>query len=150
MTDPLNATTPPRKIPGQPPRERRKSLGQLVAELPRLITELIQAEIASLKAEISSKLKSVGIGAGLLVGALVVVFYASLVLVAAGVLGLATVLPAWAAALIVGVALLLIAGLIAGIGIAQLKRGMPPTPSDTIDSIGEDVRAVTGTQKGAS
>ena len=149
MADPLDSTTPPRTMPGAP-RERRKSLGQLVADLPRLITELIQAELASLKSEIARKTKAIGIGAGLLVGALVVLFYASLVLVAAGVLGLATVLPAWAAALIVGVALVLIAGIIAGIGVAQLKRGVPPTPSDTIDSIGEDVRAVTGTQKGAS
>ena len=69
-----------------------------VAELPRLITELIQAEIASLKAEFSSKLKSVGIGAGLLVGALVVVFYASLVLVAAGVLTVVSILSRLAAA----------------------------------------------------
>ena len=77
-------------------------------------------------------------------------FFAALVLVAAAVLGLATVLPAWAAALIVGGVLLLLTGIIAGIGIAQLKRGLPPTPSDTIDSIGDDIRVLRGEGKAAS
>jgi len=143
MADPL--TTPP-----VPPREARRSIGALLADLPRIIAELIQAEIESLKAEVSSKLKSAGIGAGLLVGAGVFAFFAALVLVAAAVLGLATVLPAWAAALIVGGVLLLLTGIIAGIGIAQLKRGLPPTPSDTIDSIGDDIRVLRGEGKAAS
>ena len=67
MADPL--TTPP-----VPPREARRSIGALLADLPRIIAELIQAEIESLKAEVSSKLKSAGIGAGLLVGAGVFAF----------------------------------------------------------------------------
>lgn len=96
----------------------------------------------------SSKLKSVGIGAGLLVGAGVFAFFAALVLLAAAVLALATVLPAWASALIVGGSLLLLAGIVAGIGIAQLKRGLPPTPSDTIESIGEDIRVIRGEREG--
>ena len=40
----------------------------------------------------STVVAAIGIGAGLLVAAVVVLFYASLVLVAAGILGLATVL----------------------------------------------------------
>ena len=143
MTDPLS--TPP-----VPPREARRSIGSPLADLPRIVTELIQAEIASLKAEVSSKLKSAGIGAGLLVGAGVFAFFATLVLLAAAVLGLATVLPAWAAALIVGGAILLLAGILAGIGIAQLKRGLPPTPTETMESIAEDIRIVRGESKGSS
>lgn len=143
MTDPLS--TPP-----VPPREARRSIGALLADLPRIVTELIQAEIASLKAEVSSKLKSAGIGAGLLVGAGVFAFFATLVLLAAAVLGLATVLPAWAAAFIVGGAILLFAGILAGIGIAQLKRGLPPTPTETMESIAEDIRIVRGESKGSS
>ena len=63
-------------------------------------------------------------------------------------LGLAEVLPAWAAALIVGGALLLLAGILVAVGIAQLKRGLPPTPTDTIESINEDVRIVRGVREG--
>ena len=62
-------------------------------------------------------------------------------------LALALVLPAWASALIIGVVLLIIAGIIAAVGVRALKRGMPPTPTDTLESVQEDVRAVRGLRK---
>lgn len=131
-------------------RERR-GLFKLIADIPGLIRELIEAEIESLKAEIVGKLKAAGIGAGFLVTAGVFAFFATLVLTAAGILALALVLPAWAAALIVGGALLALAGIAAAIGVAQLKHGVPPTPTQTIESVKEDVRVVRGLGKrGAS
>ncbi len=125
----------------------RRGLFALIADVPRLIVELLQAEIDALKAEFASKLKSAGIGAGLLVGAGVFAFFAALVLTAACVLALALVVPAWAAALIVGGALLVLAALIGLIGYQQLKRGVPPTPTHTIDSVKEDVRVIRGLKK---
>ncbi|WP_439564830.1 phage holin family protein [Microcella sp.] len=140
MTDTAPGTT----------RERR-GLFKLISDIPGLIRELIEAEIASLKAEIVGKLKAAGIGAGFLVTAGVFAFFATLVLTAAGILALALVLPAWAAALIVGGALLVLAGIAAAIGVAQLKHGVPPTPTQTIESVKEDVRVVRGLRKrGAS
>ena len=131
-------------------RERR-GLFQLIAEIPGRIRELIEAEIAALKAEIVGKLKAAGIGAGFLVTAGVFAFFATLVLTGAGIRALALVLPAWAAALIVGAALLALAGIAAAIGVAQLKHGVPPTPTQTIESVKEDVRVVRGLRKrGAS
>ncbi len=127
-------------------RERR-GLFTLISDIPGLIRELIEAEIASLKAEIIGKLKAAGIGAGFLVTAGVFAFFATLVLTAAGILALALVLPAWAAALIVGGALLALAGIAAAIGVSQLKHGVPPTPTQTIDSVKEDVRVVRGLRK---
>jgi len=137
--------TTPRSTPS--PAAERRGLFALIADVPRLIGDLVRAEIASLKAEIAAKLKQAGIGAGLLVGAGVLAFFATLVLIAAGVLALSLVLPAWAAALIVGVALLIIAGIIAAVGINRLKKGVPPTPTDTLESVQEDVRAVRGLRK---
>lgn len=128
------------------PRERR-GLFKLISDIPGLIRELIEAEIESLKAEIVGKLKAAGIGAGFLVTAGAFAFFAVLVLTAAGVLALALVVPAWAAALIVGGALLLLAGIAAAIGVAQLKHGVPPTPTQTIESMKEDVRVVRGIRK---
>ena len=127
-------------------RERRGFFA-LIANIPGLIRELIEAEIESLKAEIVGKLKAAGIGAGFLVTAGAFALFAVLVLTAAGVLTLALVMPAWAAALIVGVVLLLLAGIAAAIGIAQLKHGVPPTPTETIESVKEDVRVVRGIRK---
>lgn len=131
-------------------RERR-GLFALIADIPGLIRELIEAEIASLKAEVTEKLKAAGIGVGFLVVAGMIAFFAVLVLTAAGILALALVLPAWAAALIVGGALLVLAGIAAAIGVAQLRHGVPPTPTQTIDSVKKDVRVVRGHGKrGAS
>ena len=131
-------------------RERR-GLFALIADIPGLIRELIEAEIASLKAEVAEKLKAAGIGVGFLVVAGMIAFFAVLVLTAAGILALALVLPAWAAALIVGGALLVLAGIAAAIGVAQLRHGVPPTPTQTIDSVKKDVRVVRGHGKrGAS
>ncbi len=142
MTNPASS---PRATP--PPAAERRSLFALIADVPRLIGDLVRAEIAALKAEIAAKMKAAGIGAGLLVGAAVFGLFAVLVLIAAGVLALALVLPPWAAALIIGAVLLIIAAIIAAIGIGQLKRGVPPTPTETIESVKDDVRAVRGLRK---
>ncbi len=136
MTIPEGATT----------RERR-GFFSLITDIPGLIRELITAEIEALKAEVIGKLKAAGIGAGFIVTAATFAFFATLVLTAAGVLALALVLPAWAAALIVGGALLVLAGIAAAIGVAQLKHGVPPTPTETIESVKEDVRVVRGVRK---
>jgi hypothetical protein len=66
------------------------------------------------------------------------------VLTAAAILGLAVVLPAWAAALIVaGILLLGVLGFVLA-GLAQLKKG-DPEPTETITSVRRDVRAIKGT-----
>jgi uncharacterized membrane protein len=126
---------------------KRRSLFALIADLPRLFGDLVREEIAQLKAEMIGKVKHAGIGIGLLVGAAVFAVFALGVLVAAAVLGIAEALPGWLAALIVAVALLVIAGIIAAIGAAQLKRGVPPTPTKTIRSVKQDVNAVKGIGK---
>jgi len=123
----------------------KRSLFALIADIPALLSNLVRGEIDSLKQEIAAKLKAAGIGIGLLVGAATFAFFAVLVLIAAGVLGLATVLPAWAAALIVGGGILVIAVILALVGIASLKRGVPPAPTKTISSIKKDVRTIKGT-----
>lgn len=123
----------------------RRSLFKLIADLPTLVVDLFRAEVESLKQELTDKLKNAGIGVGLLAGAAMFLFFAVLVLLAAAVLGLATVLPAWAAALIVGGAILLVSALLLLIGVSTLKKGVPPTPTRTIESVKRDVRVIKGT-----
>lgn len=132
------------------PRERRR-LFALIADLPRLVRELIEAEIAAFKAEVVGKLKAAGIGAGFLVTAGAFAFFGVLVLTAAGVLALALVMPGWAAALVVGGVLIVLAAIAAAIGVQQLRHGIPPTPTQTLESVKEDVRVMRGLGKrGAS
>jgi len=130
-------------LPGSP----KRSLFKLIADLPTLLVDLLRGELDSLKHEITEKLKHAGIGIGLLAGAGVFAFFAVLVLIAAAVLGLATVLPAWAAALIVGGVILIIAGILVAIGLRSLKKGVPPAPTETIESIKKDVQTIKGTGK---
>ncbi|MGV8894947.1 MAG: phage holin family protein [Rhodoglobus sp.] len=125
----------------------KRSLFALIGAIPTLLVDLIRDEIESLKKEISGKLKDAGIGIGLLAGAAAFAFFALMVLIAAAILGLATVLPAWLAALIIGVVILIIAAVLAMIGIRSVKKGVPPAPTDTIESIKKDVRTIKGTEK---
>lgn len=126
----------------------KRSLFKLIGDLPGHLTDLIRSELEQLKNEIIGKIKHAGIGIGLFAAAALFGFFAFAVLLAAAVLGLAVALPAWAAALIVGGALLLITIVLALIGLAQVKRGVPPTPTTTIESVKDDVDAIRGVGKG--
>jgi len=126
------------------PNEERQSLGTLVASLPGLVTDLLKAEFTNLQREILGKIKAIGIGAAFFVVAAVLAFFMLGVLLAAAVLGFATIMPAWAAALTVaGIILLVIAALVL-IGVNRLKHGLPPAPTETIESVKDDVRAIKG------
>ena len=129
--------------------ERKRSLFGLIGDLPGLLADLVRNEIEQLKQEMIAKAKHAGVGLGILVVAGTLLFFALAVFIAAAVLGLATVLPAWAAALIVGGAILLIGALLIAIGVNQLKQGNP-TPDKTIESVQKDVRAIKGTGKRAA
>jgi hypothetical protein len=132
------------------PRERRRTtrglrpLPELTRDLVTQLKRLIAGELALFKAEMSAKAKAAGIGAGLLVGALVFLFFALCALVTTAVLGLALILPAWLAALVVGVILLVLAGIAALIGRSSLKKGVPPVPDDLKQELSDDVRALKG------
>ncbi|MCY7411709.1 MAG: phage holin family protein, partial [Salinibacterium sp.] len=129
-------------------RPPKRSLITLFTDLPGLFADLVRGEIESLKAEILGKLKHAGIGIGLLAVAGVFAFFATGVLTAAGILGLAEVVPAWASALIVGGVLLLITLVLALVGASQIKQGTPPTPDKTITSIKKDVHVIRGIGQG--
>ncbi|HQG71091.1 MAG TPA: phage holin family protein [Rhodoglobus sp.] len=123
----------------------RRSLFALIGDIPRLLMDLVRSEIEGLQKELLDKVKHAGVGIGLIATALSFAFFALGVLVAAAVIALAQVLPGWAAALIVAGSLLVIAALLVAIGVQQIKKGTPPTPTKTIDSIKQDVRVLKGT-----
>jgi uncharacterized membrane protein YqjE len=125
----------------------RRSLFGLVSDVPRLVKELVKGEIALLKAELISKVKIFAIAAVFLIVALVVVLYAIGVLLTAAVMGLATVMPAWLAAIVIAVVMFIIAGVFGLIGWRRIKTGLPPLPKHTIDSVKNDVNAVRGMGK---
>ena len=127
----------------------KRSLLSLVTDIPALIQELFHREVELLKAELIGKLKALGIGAGLLAGAAVVLLFMVGTLLTAAILALGQLMPGWLAALIVAVFLLIVAGILALIGYRILKRGIPPVPTQAIDSLQKDYRAIRGIGKRA-
>ncbi|KQR50991.1 hypothetical protein ASF88_17470 [Leifsonia sp. Leaf336] len=128
-------------------RARSQSLGELITALPRLLIELLKAELAHLRAEFAEKAKYAGVGIGLFAVAAGFLFFALGVLVAAAILGLAVVLPGWASALIVFGALLIIAAVLVLIGVSSLKKMNGVAPSETIASVKTDIDALKGLGK---
>ncbi len=128
---------------------RKRSLFTLLEDLPGLLAELVRGEIEQLKKEITDKLKAAGIGIGLIAGAAAFLFFTGTMLVVAGVLALALVVPAWAAALIVGGASLLGAVILGLSGVLSLRKGVPPAPTETMNSVKQDINTIKGIGKRA-
>ncbi|PRY70041.1 putative superfamily III holin-X [Glaciihabitans tibetensis] len=116
----------------------------LFRQLPAQISRLIRDELRAAQVELVEKLKGAGIGAGLVLGGAIVALYALGVLITTAILGLATVLAPWLAALIVGVMLLVVAGVLVLLGRNKLKTAVPPLPTESIDSVKEDIRTLKG------
>lgn len=128
--------------------EQERSVAQLVQDMSEQMRRLVRDEFRLAAEELRQKGKRAGVGAGLTGMAGLVAFFGGATLVACAVLALALVLPAWAAALIVGAALLAVAGLAALTGGKQLKKATPPVPEEAVTGVRQDVDVVR--QRGAS
>jgi uncharacterized membrane protein YqjE len=120
------------------------SLGTLVSDLSSQIPELIRSEMRLAQAEVAEKGKRAGIGIGMFSVAGLLGFFGLATLIATGVLLLDLVLPAWAAALIVAVVLLAVAGVAALLGKKKVAEAGPPKPERAIDNLKKDVATVKG------
>ena len=118
---------------------RDETVAELLRDLSKQTTTLVHQEVELAKAELSEKGRKVGTGAGLFGGAGVVAVLALGVLAAAAVAGLATIVPVWAAAVIVGAVLLAVAGVLALIAKREVAQGTPPVPTEAVESTKEDV-----------
>lgn len=118
------------------------SAGELVSQLSDQVSRLVRDELKLAQAELSSKGKKAAIGGGLFGGAGVVGVFAVGTLVACAVLGLATALSAWLAALTVGAVLLIVAGGLALTGKKEVSAATPPLPAEAIHGVKQDVRTI--------
>src|SRR5918912_1076453 len=80
-----------------------QSIGELVQQLSSQTATLVRKEIRLAQLELQEKGKHAGIGAGMFGGSGLVALYGLGALVAAAILGLATAVDGWLAALIVSV-----------------------------------------------
>ena len=125
---------------GTPGPDRQASLGKLVEQISEQASRLVRAEIALAKAELTEKAKKSGIGAGLLVTALLILAYAVGVLLLAAVYGLGTVWPLWLSALVIGGFMLLVTIILALAGVQLLKKGTS-TP-DSVQRVKDDITSI--------
>ncbi len=120
-----------------------RSLGELFGDLAGQTGLLVREEVALAKAELTQSATRAGKEIGVLVIGGAVAYAGLLALLAAAILALATALPAWLAALIVGL-------VVVGLGAALLQRGraalahLDLAPRQTMATLAADVDAVKG------
>lgn len=139
-------TRPGQPVIAQPPvgaEHDHVSTGELLARLTAEVSRLVRAELQLIRIEAMQASKRAGRGAGALGAAGLLGWYGVACLLAAAILGLATAISPWAAALIVGIAVLIGAGLAALVGRTLLRRSMPRgLPEEAAENIRADVRTV--------
>jgi len=121
-----------------------RSLFGLLRDLPGLLMDLVRAEFEQFKREMTRKLKALGLGAILIVIALVLLSFLTFTLLLAGIFALALVMPPWAAALTVSGVILLAVLILVGVAAVQFKKASPPLPTETFDSVLKDAHAFKG------
>ena len=126
------------RTPVQDAPSPETEIGALLGELSSEVKLLVSQELELAKAEVKESTQhATGVGAGF--GAAALVGYLALaVLAIAAALGLAEVLPAWAAFLVVGGILAVAAGVAFLVGRKNLAA-LSPMPRKTIESLKEDV-----------
>ena len=131
----------------QSPATDHRSTAELVKLAAEQVSTLVRDELKLAQAELAQKGKRAGAGVGMFGGAGVIAFYGVGALLTAAVIGLATVVPAWLSALIIGVVLLAVAGVLALLGRTQVRQAGPPMPRDTVASVKADLDTVTHSVK---
>jgi len=118
--------------------------GSLLSDAVNQLTRLVRGEVALAKAEVAQNIKSAGMGVGLLAGAAILALVALHVLAAALVAALANWIGAGWAALLVGVVILAVAGLLALRGLNALKPENI-APNRTVRSVQADAQTIKET-----
>ena len=118
-----------------PPTSADKKLGEIVNDVTSKASLLVKEEIELAKVEITTKVKKLGIGAGLIaVAGIFMVFFLIFFLhmLAIGFADWFDLRP-WVGYGIVCVLLLVFAGILALIAMRLFKKGSPPVPQMAID-----------------
>ena len=119
----------------------QRSLSDILQDAIRNIQEIVRSEVRLAKTEIREEVVKAKSSALLLGAGTVTAMFSVLMILFAAVYALSLVLQTWAAALIVGSALAIVAALMVTTGRARLKQ-IHPTPDHTIESIKENVEWV--------
>jgi uncharacterized membrane protein len=125
-----------------PSPSHERSAGELVKQLPEQVSLLVREELKLAQLEMTRKGKQAGAGIGLFGSAALIALYGLGCLIACAVIALSGAVVAWLAALIVGVALLAVAGIAALVGKSRLSKAAPPVPTEAAESVKTDVEVI--------
>ena len=124
-----------------------QTLGALVHQLSQQIPELIRSEIRLAQAEVAEKGKRAGVGIGMFSVAGLLAFFAVAAFVTTAILGLAHVVDAWLAALVVGLVLAAGAAAVGLAGKNKVAEAAPAAPERAIHGVKEDIATVKGAHR---
>lgn len=128
---------------------RSRPTGELLRELSDQTTTLVKQEIELLKAELTEKGKTAGVGAGMFGGAGLFGIFAFAALTTCIIAALTEVTSLWLAALIVTVVYAAVAAVLGLRGRDKVQEATPIAPEQTTESVKEDVQwAKTRAQSG--
>ena len=114
-----------------------KPLGDLFGDLASEMSNLVRQEVALAKVEITQKAKGIGKNVGYLVVGGAVGYAALLAVIAAVIMLLDKYMPAWGAALLVGILIAGISWLLIGKALNALQE-TDITPRETVETLKED------------
>jgi uncharacterized membrane protein YqjE len=120
-------------------RLRISALPRTLRLIFKLVPRQLNDEIALAKIEIKRKGIQLGIAAAFFAVALVFVAFLVTGLIVAAIMGLATIMPAWLAALLVCGVFLVIALIVALVGYRKFKKVMPLVPEETLRGLKYDL-----------
>jgi uncharacterized membrane protein YqjE len=121
---------------------QERSTGELVKLLTEQVSALVRDELKLAQLEMTRKGKEAGSGIGMMGGGGLIALYGVACLIACVIIALSHVIAAWLAALIIGVALLVIAAVVAAAGRSRMRRASPAVPTEAVDSIKTDVEEI--------
>jgi Putative Actinobacterial Holin-X, holin superfamily III len=127
---------------GSEPATGEHSAAELIKQVTEQTSVLMRDELKLAQLEMTRKGKQAGLGVSMLGGGGLIALYGLGCLIACAIIALSLVIQAWLAALIVGVALLAVAGVAALAGKARLGRATPPVPEEAVSSIKSDVAEI--------
>jgi uncharacterized membrane protein YqjE len=121
---------------------RDEPIADLVKNVSEEAKTLVSQEIRLAKAEMTEKVKAIGVGAGMFGGAGYILHLAALGLMLTIIFALSTAVAAWLAALIVTVVFVAVAGVLALTAKKRIQEAGPPVPEETMQSVKQTIETV--------
>jgi uncharacterized membrane protein YqjE len=115
-----------------------RSFSDVLHDVVRNVQEIVRSEVRLAKTEIQEEAVKAKSAAAMLGAGVATAVFSTLFLLLTIVYALALVMPSWAAALIVGAALAIVAAVMLNGGINRLKQ-VHPAPERTLETIKENI-----------